>query len=127
VAASPAGEVSVGLAVFFVLAVAVSAILIYPLLPGRAPAQEDPALTDGEIQRLVHDLRLGRSSDGLHCTSCGMAYQAADRYCGRCGKSLPQTQTMAARSACPSCGAGLREGDLFCAKCGHQIADGEVA
>lgn len=116
-----------GLAIFFILAAAVSAILVYPLLPGRAPAPESPALTDGDIDQLVRDLRLARSSDGLHCPNCGIAYQAADRYCGRCGNSLPQTQTKPAATACPSCGAGLREGDLFCAKCGHQVAAREVA
>jgi predicted amidophosphoribosyltransferase len=115
-----------GIAIFFVMAAAVSVILIYPLLPGRAPAQESPALTDGEIDQLVRNLRLARGGDGLYCPTCGTAYQAADRYCGRCGNSLPQAQTVSTGSACPSCGAGLREGDLFCAKCGHQVAVREV-
>ncbi len=111
-----------GVAIFFVLAAAVSAILIYPLLPGRAPAQENPTLTDGEIEQMVRDLRSARSSDGLHCPNCGTSYQAADRYCGRCGNTLPQSQATTTGSACPSCGAGLREGDLFCPKCGHELA-----
>lgn len=115
-----------GVAIFFLLAVAVSAILIYPLLPGRAPAQESVALTDGDIEQLVHNLRSARSSGGLYCPNCGTAYRAADRYCGRCGESLPQSQTAPAGAACPSCGVDLREGDLFCAKCGHQVAVGEA-
>jgi len=111
-----------GIAIFFVLAAAVCAILIYPLLPGRVPVQESPALTDGEIEQLARNLRLARSSEGLHCPTCGTAYQAADRYCGRCGNTLPQTQAASTGPVCPSCGAGLRERDLFCAKCGHQLA-----
>jgi predicted amidophosphoribosyltransferase len=116
----------VGIAIFFVLALAVSALLIYPLLPGRAPDHESSALTDGEIDQLVRNLRLARSGDGLYCPTCGTAYRVADRYCGRCGSTLPQAQTIIKDSACPSCGADLREGDLFCAKCGHQIAVREV-
>lgn len=115
-----------GIAIFFVLAAAVCAILIYPLLPGRAPAPESPALTDSDIEQLVRRLRLARSGDGLYCPACGAAHQAADRYCGRCGNTLPQTQSAAVASICPACGAGLREGDLFCARCGHQIVVGEV-
>lgn len=116
-----------GLAIFFVLAVAVSAILIYPLLPGRAPTQQDTGLSDGDIEQLVRNLRLARSRDGLYCPTCGTGYQTSDRYCGRCGSSLPQAQPASMGLACPSCGAGLREGDLFCAKCGHKVAVREVA
>ena len=116
-----------GVAVFFVLAAAVAAALIYPLLPGRTPAQESPALTDGEIEQLVRKLRSARSGDSLYCPTCGTAYQVADRYCGRCGRELPQMRTASVDSECPACGATLREGDLFCAKCGHKTAVGEVA
>jgi predicted amidophosphoribosyltransferase len=116
-----------GLAIFFVLAVVVSAILVYPLLPGRAPAQQDLGLTDGDIEQLVRNLRLARSSDGLHCPTCATAYQAADQYCGRCGSMLPQARPAGEGPACPSCGAGLRENDQFCAKCGHKVAIKEVA
>lgn len=116
-----------GLAIFFILAVAVSAILVYPLLPGRVPAQQDPGLTDGDIEQLVHNLRSARSRDGLYCPTCAAAYQVSDRYCGRCGSILPQAQPTSVGSTCPSCGAGLRESDLFCAKCGHKVAVKEVA
>lgn len=115
-----------GVAIFFVLTVAVSAILIYPLLPGRAPAPEDPALADGEIDQLVRNLRLARGRDGLTCPTCGTANQPDDRYCGRCGNSLAPVQPAPAGPVCPSCGSVLRDGDLFCAKCGHEIAAREA-
>lgn len=116
-----------GVAIFFVLAAAVAGVLIYPLLPRRAPAPEAPTLTDGDIEQLVQNLRQARGREGLYCPTCGAEYRAADRYCGRCGGGLPQEQADATGPICPSCGVGVREGDLFCARCGHGLVSEEAA
>ena len=118
-----------GIVVFFVLAAISVGIIAYPLLPGRAPAQPVPALTDPEIERAVRDLRHRRGRGGLSCPSCGEAYQEGDRFCVRCGGSLPEVEAQAEPDGlvCASCGASLHEGDQFCAKCGHRAAAEEVA
>jgi predicted amidophosphoribosyltransferase len=123
-----------GVAIFFVLAVIVAAAIVYPLLPGRSTSLPKPTLTDGEIERAVRNLRRARGRDGLFCSICGQAFQPGDRFCVRCGGTLPQPQTdpVGARSkqpsaACPSCGATIREGDEFCAKCGHSVVAEEAA
>lgn len=116
-----------GVAIFFVLAAAVVGVLVFPLLPGRQPSPEAPALTDGDIEQLVENLRRARGREGLYCPTCGAEYRAADRYCGRCGGALPQEQADSTGHTCPSCGVGVREGDLFCARCGHSLAVEEAA
>jgi predicted amidophosphoribosyltransferase len=117
----------VGIAIFFVLAVIVAGVIAYPLLPGRAPAEPVPAVTDGDIERAVRSLRRKRSRDGLFCPTCSAPYRAGDLFCVRCGSTLAKAPETAGEPACPSCGASLREGDRFCAKCGHSLAAGEVA
>jgi uncharacterized OB-fold protein len=126
-------------ALFFLLAVAVAGIIVYPLLPGQRSAQPAPAITDTEIEQAVRRLRKARSEGGLHCPACGRAYQVGDRFCIRCGGTLPQAQAgsggpgeqgadiTSVTSVCLSCGAALREGDQFCAKCGQAIDAREVA
>ena len=103
------------------------AAVAYPLLPGRAPSPETPAVTDDDIERAVRDLRRATSQEGHGCPACGQVYQAGDRFCVRCGGALPQAGTQALGPACPSCGEAVREGDEFCAKCGHSMRTGETA
>src|SRR5207244_9330523 len=52
---------------------------------------------------------------GRPCPSCGVALEADDMFCRKCG-----TRLMAA-AACPSCGATLLSDDAFCPKCGTAV------
>ena len=124
-------------ALFFLLGAIAAVVIGYPLLPGQRAAQAAPAVSDLEIEQAVSRLRRARSGSGLHCSTCGTLYQAGDRFCVRCGATLPQpgAEGLLQASAppasvipvCPSCGAVLREGDQFCGKCGRPIDAGEVA
>jgi predicted amidophosphoribosyltransferase len=116
-----------GIVVFVLLALIATAIVVYPLLPGRAPAPSAPAVTERDIEQAVRILRQTRRQGGLFCPACGKGYQAGDRFCVRCGGELPQAQAAADELLCPSCGAAMRPGDRFCAKCGHHMGTGEVA
>jgi predicted amidophosphoribosyltransferase len=116
-----------GIAIFFVLAVIVAVAIVYPLLPGRTTSSPVPKATEEEIERAVRNLRRARSRAGSFCPTCGQAFQPGDRFCVRCGGTLPQSQVAAGGPACPSCGATIREGDQFCGKCGHGIVVEEVA
>jgi predicted amidophosphoribosyltransferase len=127
------------IALFFLLAIAVAGVIVYPLLPGQRSAQLAPAVTDAEIEQAVGRLRRAQREGGLSCPTCGAPYQAGDRFCIRCGSTLAQAQsgsqeagegsahTESVTSVCPSCGAALREGDQFCGKCGRAIGAREVA
>jgi RNA polymerase subunit RPABC4/transcription elongation factor Spt4 len=124
--------------IFLLLAAASAGIIIYPMLPGRAPAQpaqHAPALTEGEIERAVRDLRRARSRsaegsshDMLACPDCGAAYHQGDLFCVRCGRSLPTVDVKAAPDEllCSSCGNTLHAGDQFCAKCGQPVVTKEA-
>jgi len=116
-----------GVVIFFVLALIAAGIVIYPLLPGRTPAEPAPAVTDADIERAVRRFRQTKARSGLQCPTCGLDYHPEDRFCVSCGGSLPQAQAAAEGLACPSCGLAIREGDRFCAKCGFAIAVEEVA
>ena len=99
-----------------------AAAIAYPLLPGRKLSPEvSPAVTDGDIERAVRDLRRARSRGGHACPACGQGYEAGDRFCVRCGGALPQEEIQPTGPVCPSCGAAVRDGDEFCAKCGHSL------
>jgi predicted nucleic acid-binding Zn ribbon protein len=125
-AAEKAGEVIMALAAFFVLLCIVVAAIGYPLLPGQAPARPAPVMTDVEIERAVQKLRRAGRERGLNCPSCGKGYQAGDRFCVRCGETLPVQEVKAAADACPSCGVALRGDEVFCSKCGHRLAAEEA-
>lgn len=120
--------------VFLLLAAISAGIIIYPILPGRAPAQPAPALTVGEIEQAVRDLRRARgrsdagSRGGLLCPSCGAAYQKGDLFCVRCGSSLPKVDVPVEPEGlvCSSCGNALRADDQFCAKCGQPVVAEEA-
>jgi len=124
-------------ALFFLLGAIAAVVIGYPLLPGQRAAQAAPVLSDTEIEQAVNRLRRAPSASGSHCPTCGAVYQAGDRFCVRCGSTLPQpgaegplqasAPAASITPACPSCGAILREGDQFCGKCGRPIDAGEVA
>lgn len=116
-----------GIAVFFLLALVVAAVVIHPLLPGRTKAQATPILADGDIERAVRKLRRARTGTESLCPHCGTAYRSGDLFCVRCGGELPQGTVVLDGSRCPSCGTPSRQGDQFCAKCGHDLAVEEAA
>jgi predicted amidophosphoribosyltransferase len=110
-----------GIAVVFLLALGVTAVMVYPLLPGRTPPQPAPVATEGEIERAVRHLRRLRSQSELACPACGKDYQEGDQFCVRCGGKLPAAEAATRGTVCPSCGASIRRDDRFCPKCGHNI------
>jgi hypothetical protein len=57
---------------------------------------------------------------GLVCVRCGHAVGPEDKFCGRCGATLPEAA--AGEPACPTCGRPIEAGDQFCAGCGRQIS-----
>lgn len=114
-----------GVAIFFLLTLIVTGVIVYPLLPGRRAAEPAPAASDGEIEQAVRNIRRARSAGSQFCPTCGQTHQVGDRFCVRCGGALPQPA--AAGPACPSCNAAVHEGDQFCPKCGARITAGEVA
>lgn len=114
------------LLVLFILALIATAILLYPLLPGRIPAQAPPAVTDKEIEQAVRALRRSRRERASGpscpaCPACGQVYQAGDRFCVRCGELLPPATP--ATPTCPACGARVGPDDRFCARCGRTLPD----
>jgi predicted amidophosphoribosyltransferase len=116
-----------GVAVVLLLALVATGIVVYPLLPWQAANQPTRAVTDGDIDRVVGDLRKARSRGILLCPACGQGYKAGDRFCVRCGESLPGGEAASTGVVCPSCGVDLHPGDQFCAKCGHHLTTGEAA
>jgi len=119
------------LVVFFILAALAAVAIAYPLLPAHRPAQPEAHIGDVEVEAAVQRLREARKrgdlavspADGV-CPACSAPYQAGDRFCVRCGQTLPQQETApppAQKQVCPSCGAALREDDLFCARCGRGV------
>lgn len=114
-----------GVGFFFLLALAAAAIIAYPLLPGQRTVQPEPVVTDADIERAVRTLRQARSDGSQSCPSCGKPHQLGDRFCVRCGATLPQAAAVG--PACPSCGTTVHEEDQFCAKCGHRLVAGEDA
>lgn len=116
-----------GIVLFFVLAAAVAALLVYPLLPGKGPAAESQVAggrtwNDGQIEGAVRRIRAARREGGLACPDCGYGYQPGDRFCVRCGADLPRQVASADGRVCPSCGAVVRLDELFCSRCGHRLA-----
>jgi predicted amidophosphoribosyltransferase len=117
----------VSIVLVLLLFVLAGAAIVYPLLPGRGPQPEAPAVADAEIEQAVRELRRTRGQEGHHCTACGQSYQAGDRFCVRCGGELPVADARPSSPVCPACGAAVREGDEFCAKCGRSLGSGEAA
>ena len=115
---------------FFLLALVVAGIIVYPLLAkqtGNGKPQASPAVTNEDIDRAVDNLRRARSQNGHSCPACGRAYQPGDRFCVRCGHGLPEEKVVSKGPVCPSCGANIHQEDQFCAKCGHDVRAGEAA
>jgi predicted amidophosphoribosyltransferase len=115
----------VGIALFFLLALIAGGYIAYPLFAGRRGEQLVSAVSDRDIEQAVRNVRAARTQAGLNCPSCGQGYEPEDRFCVRCGQSLPHTGP--AGPACPSCGAALQAEDRFCARCGAGLSRGEVA
>ncbi|RPI58574.1 MAG: zinc ribbon domain-containing protein [Chloroflexi bacterium] len=119
------------LVVFFVLAALAAIAVAYPLLTPRVPAEPEARISDAQVEGAVQRLRRARKrgepvSPGADrvCPACSAPYQPGDRFCVRCGQTLPEqgaAPTPAQAAVCPSCGAALREDDLFCARCGHRL------
>jgi len=121
-----------GVVIFLLLALLIAGAIVYPLLPGRAPALLAPVVTDDQIETAVRRLLRTRAGGGRACPTCGEAYQPGDRFCVRCGGALPvgdqiQSALPAAGLLCPSCGASLQKGDKFCTKCGYTLQTEDVA
>ena len=119
------------LVIFALLAVLAAIAIAYPLLAPRVPAQPETHIGDAQVDTAVYRLRqarkrgevAGRGADRA-CPACGAPYQPGDRFCVRCGQTLPQQEAAPAPAqgaVCPSCGAALREEDLFCARCGYRL------
>lgn len=115
-----------GIAIFFVMAVIVAAVIVYPLFTRRAYVETARAVTDGDIERALVKLRGARRQGDATCPSCGATYTAGDQFCVRCGGALMPARATADGPACPSCGATLRIGDRYCSACGHNMAAEEV-
>lgn len=125
------------LVIFVLLAILAAVVIAYPLLRPGLPAQPEVSMSDAQIERAVQRLRQagkrGEAAElvpGALCPACGTPYQPDDRFCVRCGQTLPRQEavyTPAHGALCPSCGAGLRADDVFCARCGHRLrAPGEA-
>lgn len=116
-----------GILIFFLLTLVAAAIIAYPLLPSRAPAQPETSVSDADIDRGVRHLRRVRVKGGHSCPACGRAHQPGDQFCSRCGAALLGPQAAPTGPVCPSCAAAIRESDQFCAKCGHEMTTEEAA
>jgi DNA-directed RNA polymerase subunit RPC12/RpoP len=121
-----------GIAVFVVLTLLSAAAIAYPLLnrqaTSRSAGQVARAITDSDIENAMRQMRRSRLSPAtagrFRCPACGHGHQPGDRFCVRCGGTLPQTGSPESGSSgltCPNCDAALREHDQFCAKCGQRI------
>lgn len=120
-----------GIAIFFVMAVIVAAVIVYPLFTrrayaDRAYARPAPSVTDADIERALVKLRGARRQGDATCPSCGATYTPGDQFCVRCGGALMPARATADGPVCPSCGATLRVGDRYCSACGHNMAAEEV-
>ncbi len=68
--------------------------------------------------------------DGRVCGKCGRAALEGDKFCAKCGATLPALAAPvvsdAIELACPNCGQPHTAADRFCAKCGQSLV-AEVA
>jgi uncharacterized OB-fold protein len=112
-------------AIFLLLAVAVAAALVYPLMPGQRHARQVPQVTDGEIVAAVQEVRRARAGSGHRCAACGQGHRPDDRFCVRCG--APLSQQPPSGLVCRECGAPVKREDAFCPKCGHHAPAGGEA
>jgi protease PrsW len=64
---------------------------------------------------------LAQTSDPTtHCPACHAARLADERFCAKCGESLPTAVTPA--SACDRCGRETRTDGAYCTVCGWRVA-----
>jgi predicted amidophosphoribosyltransferase len=105
--------------IFLVLAFVTAAVIAFPLLPAATASQAVTVPGNGAAGRSARRSGQAGSKPGRACPSCGAPVQPGDRFCVKCGGTLPQTRP-AART-CPACGASLEAEDRFCRKCGHNL------
>lgn len=55
------------------------------------------------------------------CPNCNAQNEDSSKFCGECGKKMPQG------NVCANCGATVNEGDIFCEECGRSLKDGTYA
>ena len=51
------------------------------------------------------------------CPYCNAQIADDSKFCGECGKELPQ------ENVCAHCGAMVNEGDIYCEECGRSVKD----
>lgn len=93
------------------------------------------AETDDDLDSAMEDAILTRRSvlassevaepDGRTCPKCGRPALDGDKFCARCGTTLPAFAAPAAPAstglACPKCGEPHTASDKFCPKCGQSL------
>ena len=55
------------------------------------------------------------------CPYCNAQIADDSKFCGECGKELPQ------ENVCTHCGVTVNEGDIYCEECGRNLKDGTYA
>ena len=55
------------------------------------------------------------------CPYCNAQIADNSKFCGECGKELPQ------ENVCTHCGVTVNEGDIYCEECGRSLKDGSYA
>ena len=55
------------------------------------------------------------------CPYCNAQMPDESKFCGECGKELPQ------ENVCTHCGVTVNEGDIYCEECGRNLKDGTYA
>jgi hypothetical protein len=55
------------------------------------------------------------------CPYCNAQIADNSKFCGECGKELPQ------ENVCTHCGVTVNEGDIYCEECGRNLKDGTYA
>lgn len=58
------------------------------------------------------------------CPVCSKIYQQGDRFCQRCGSSLPELP-QAGQAICPNCQNSINPNQNFCPKCGFDLKGGQ--
>ncbi len=76
-----------------------------------------------EMRRLAAERALAIPAGGIVCPRGGHAAAPEDRFCGRCGATLPEAvSAVTAEPLCPKCGKPIEVGDRFCAGCGQALS-----
>lgn len=101
---------------------------------------EIPSQFDQEIDTTKESVSATRSEDLLQiaqtiCSHCGNPLLPEDRFCNKCGTSVPAInpplfETLKPQEAemhiCPRCGSVVKPGNRFCTGCGALVSDGRA-